>query len=139
MYLYAPGGALYQSWSGSFVAGRDGTASQSALLLVVGCFLDAIPAIIIVGTTLQPLAASVNMHPVSFAIIGIVALAFGLVTPPYGLCLMISCAIAKVRLRYALKDTMIMLVPMLLVLAAIIIWPEIPLILPRLISPEFLR
>ena len=44
-----------------------------------------------------------------------------------------------VRLRYALKDTMIMLVPMLLVLAAIIVWPEIPLILPRLISPEFLR
>ena len=35
------------------------------VFLVVGCFLDAIPAIIIVGTTLQPLAASVGMHPVS--------------------------------------------------------------------------
>jgi tripartite ATP-independent transporter DctM subunit len=109
------------------------------VFLVVGCFLDAIPAIIIVGTTLEPLARSVDMHPVQFAIIGIVALAFGLVTPPYGLCLMISCAVAGVRLRYALKDTMIMLVPMLVVLAAIIIWPQIPLILPRLISPEFLR
>ena len=43
------------------------------------------------------------------------------------------------RLRYALKDTMIMLLPMLVVLAAIIVWPQIPLILPRLISPEFLR
>ena len=94
------------------------------VFLVVGCFLDAIPAIIIVGTMLQPLAASVGMHPVSFAIISIVALAFGLVTPPYGMCLMVSCAIAKVRLRYALKDTMIMLVPMLLVLAAMIIWPR---------------
>jgi tripartite ATP-independent transporter DctM subunit len=109
------------------------------VFLVVGCFLDAIPAIIIVGTTLEPLARSVNMHPVQFAIVGIVSLAFGLVTPPYGLCLMISCAVARVRLRYALKDTMIMLVPMLLVLAAIIAWPEIPLLLPRLISPEFLR
>ena len=109
------------------------------VFLVVGCFLDAIPAIIIVGTTLEPLARSVGMHPVQFAIIGIVSLAFGLVTPPYGLCLMISCAVARVRLRYALKDTMIMLVPMLLVLAAIIAWPEIPLLLPRLISPEFLR
>jgi tripartite ATP-independent transporter DctM subunit len=109
------------------------------VFLVVGCFLDAIPAIIIVGTTLQPLAESVHMHPVSFAIIGIVSLAFGLVTPPYGLCLMISCAIAKVRLRYALKDTLIMLVPMLLVLAMLIIWPDIALILPKLISPEFLK
>src|SRR5437763_12880567 len=111
----------------------------AVVFLIVGCFLDAIPAIIIVGTTLQPLAASVNMHPVSFAIIGIVALAFGLVTPPYGLCLMISCAIAKVRLRYALKDTMIMLVPMLLVLAMLIVWPDIALILPKLLRPEFLK
>ncbi len=107
--------------------------------LVVGCFLDAIPAIIIVGTTLQPLAASVGLHPVSFAIIGIVSLAFGLVTPPYGMCLMISCAVAKVPLKYALKDTMIMLVPMLLVLCAIIIWPEIPLLLPRWVSPDLLK
>src|SRR5258705_6736137 len=46
--------------------------------LVVGCFLDAIPAIIIVGTVLEPLAKSVDMHPVHFAIVSIVALAFGL-------------------------------------------------------------
>jgi tripartite ATP-independent transporter DctM subunit len=109
------------------------------VFLVVGCFLDAIPAIIIVGTTLQPLAASVDMHPVSFAIIGIVSLAFGLVTPPYGLCLMISCAVAKVPLKFALKDTMIMLVPMLLVLVAIILWPGIALIVPNLVSPELLK
>ena len=115
---------------GFFIAG---------VFLVVGCFLDAIPAIIIVGTTLEPLARSVDMHPVQFAIIGIVSLAFGLVTPPYGLCLMIACAVAKVRLRYALKDTMIMLVPMLIVLAGLIVWPELILILPRLISPEFLK
>src|SRR2546426_1566975 len=109
------------------------------VFLVVGCFLDAIPAIIIVGTILQPLANSVHMHPIHFAIIGIVSLAFGLVTPPYGLCLMISCAVAKVPLKFALKDTMIMLVQMLLMLAAIIIWPEIPLILPKLIAPELLK
>src|SRR5436190_12212146 len=109
------------------------------VFLVVGCFLDAIPAIVIVGTVLQPLAASVDLHPVQFAIISIVALAFGLVTPPYGLCLMIACSIAGVRLRYALKDTMIMLVPMLLVLAALIIWPSVSLFLPRLIVPEMLK
>jgi tripartite ATP-independent transporter DctM subunit len=107
--------------------------------LVVGCFLDAIPAIIIVGTILEPLARAVNMDPVHFAMIGIVSLAFGLVTPPYGLCLMISCAIAKVRLAYVLKDVMIMLLPMLGVLALTIVWPEIILFLPRLVSPEFLK
>ena len=109
------------------------------VFLVVGCFLDAIPAIIIVGTVLQPLAQSVDMNPVHFAIVSIVALAFGLVTPPYGLCLMISCAVAGVRLRYALKDTMIMLVPMILVLAAMIVWPDIALFLPRLIAPDLMK
>ena len=107
--------------------------------LVVGCFLDAIPAIIIVGTILEPLAKAVHMDPVHFAMIGIISLAFGLVTPPYGLCLMISCAIAKVRLMYVMKDVMIMLMPMLGVLALTIFFPEIILFLPRLISPEFLK
>ena len=74
-----------------------------------------------------------------FAIISIVSLAFGLVTPPYGLCLMIACAVAGVRLRYALKDTAIMLVPMLIVLAALIVWPDVSLFLPRLIVPEMLK
>ena len=109
------------------------------VFLVVGCFLDAIPAIIIVGTILDPLAKSVGMDPVHFAIVGIVSLAFGLVTPPYGLCLMISCSIAGIRIVDALKDTMIMLVPMLGVLALIIVWPDVALFLPKLISPEFLR
>ncbi len=111
----------------------------AASFLVVGCFLDAIPAIIIVGTILDPLAKSVGMDPVHFAIVGIVSLAFGLVTPPYGLCLLIACSIAKIRLIDALKDVLIMLIPMLIVLALIIVFPQIPLFLPGLISPEFLR
>src|SRR5260221_6282378 len=56
----------------------------SFVFLVVGCFLDAIPAIIIVGTILQPLAASVNMQPIHFAVIGIASVAFGLLPPRAG-------------------------------------------------------
>ncbi len=109
------------------------------VFLVVGCFLDAIPAIIIVGSILQPLAQGVGMDPVHFAMVGIVSLAFGLVTPPYGLCLMIACSVAGMRIADALKDTMIMLMPMLAVLALVILFPQIVLFLPGLISPEFLR
>ena len=116
--------------TGFFIAG---------VFLVVGCFLDAIPAIIIVGTILEPLAKAVHMDPIHFAMIGIVSLAFGLVTPPYGLCLMISCSVAGMRMYDALKDTMIMLLPMLGVLVLVIVWPDVSLFLPRLISPEFLK
>jgi tripartite ATP-independent transporter DctM subunit len=112
--------------TGFFIAG---------VFLVVGCFLDAIPAIVIVGTVLEPLARSVGMDPIHFAMVGIVSLAFGLVTPPYGLCLMISCAVAKIRMVDALKDVVIMLIPMFVVLALIIIFPQIPLFLPKLFPP----
>jgi tripartite ATP-independent transporter DctM subunit len=116
--------------TGFFIAG---------VFLVVGCFLDAIPAIIIVGAILQPLAMEVGIHPVHFAMIGIVSLAFGLVTPPYGLCLMIACHVAGVKIGAVIKDTLIMLLPMLAVLGLVIMWPDVSLILPRLISPEFLQ
>jgi tripartite ATP-independent transporter DctM subunit len=109
------------------------------VFLVVGCFLDAIPAIIIVGTILEPLARAVHMDPVHFAMIGIVSLAFGLVTPPYGLCLLIACRIANIRVIDTLKDVGIMLLPMLAVLALLIMIPQIVLFLPSLISPELLR
>jgi len=111
----------------------------ASVFLVVGCFLDAIPAIIIVGSILQPLAIGVGIDPVHFAMIGIISLAFGLVTPPYGLCLMIACSVAGIRIGDALKDTCIMLLPMLGVLALVILFPSIVLFLPGLISPEFLR
>ena len=107
----------------------------AAVFLVVGCFLDAIPAIVIVGTVLEPLAKSVGMDPIHFAMVGIVSLAFGLVTPPYGLCLMISAHIAGIRILDALKDVLIMLVPMFLVLALVIMWPDLVLFLPRLFPP----
>jgi tripartite ATP-independent transporter DctM subunit len=111
----------------------------AAVFLVVGCFLDAIPAIIIVGAILEPLAKSAGIHPVHFAMIGIVSLAFGLVTPPYGLCLMISCAIGQIRLLDCIKDVTLMLLPMLGVLALVIMWPEVALVLPRWLEPEFLK
>jgi tripartite ATP-independent transporter DctM subunit len=116
--------------TGFFIAG---------VFLVVGCFLDAIPAIIIVGSILQPLAEHAGLHPVHFAMISIVSLAFGLVTPPYGLCLLIACAVAEMRVVDALKDVCIMLIPMLAVLAGLIVWPELALFLPRLLEPDFLR
>ena len=106
--------------------------------LFVGMFIDAMPAIIVLGTVLLPLADKVGMHPIHFAIIGIISLAFGLVTPPYGLCLLISCSLGDVRVADALKDVAIILVPMLILLIVVILFPEFVLFLPRWITPSFL-
>lgn len=105
--------------------------------LVIGCFIDAIPAIIILGTILEPLAHSVGMHPIHFAIIGVISIAFGLVTPPYGLCLMIACALGRITIREAMRDVLILLVPMLLILVFVILFPTAILALPRWLMPQF--
>jgi tripartite ATP-independent transporter DctM subunit len=108
----------------------------AGVFLAVGCFLDAIPAIIIVGTVLEPMVAHAGIEPVHFGIIGIVALAFGLITPPYGLCLLISCAAVNVKVVTVLKDIAIMLAPMLLVLLGIVLLPDVFLFLPRLVTEQ---
>ena len=78
------------------------------------------------------------MHSVHFAIIGVISLAFGLVTPPYGLCLMIACAIGKIRILDALKDVAIVLAPMVAVLLFVIFFPDVILALPRWVMPQFM-
>ena len=88
--------------------GQFGTSLTIAgFFLLFGLFIDAIPAIIILGTVLYPVAQAVDIHPVAFAIIGIVSLSFGLVTPPYGLCLLISASIAKVNVVSVLRLSLI--------------------------------
>jgi tripartite ATP-independent transporter DctM subunit len=107
--------------------------------LIIGCFIDAIPAIIIVGTILAPLAQSVGMHPIHFAIIGVISIAYGLVTPPYGLCLMIACTVGGIKIKAAVRDTAILFVPMLLVLLFVILMPDAMLWLPRTLMPTLVK
>ncbi len=116
--------------------GPFGTALIIAgLFLFFGLFIDAIPTIIILGTVLLPVATAAEIHPIVFAIIGIVSLAFGLVTPPYGLCLLISASIGGMNVVQVMRDVAIILLPMLVILILIILMPNIALWLPKLMMP----
>lgn len=110
----------------------------AAAFLCIGMFLDAIPAIIILGTVLWPVAEAAGIHAIHFAIIGVVSLAFGLVTPPYGLCLLIACSLGEISVAQALRDVAIILLPMLIVLFLIVMLPEMVLFLPKLLMPKFI-
>ncbi|MSU49711.1 MAG: TRAP transporter large permease [Opitutus sp.] len=130
-----------QALVGAMAGWATGPISAGLLIalafLIIGCFIDAIPAIIIMGTILLPLAQNAGMHPIHFALIGVISLAFGLVTPPYGLCLLIAASIGQIKVVATLKDVCIILAAMLLVLLLVIVFPELVLFLPRLIAPKF--
>ena len=109
-----------------------------AVFLIVGMFIDAIPAIIIMGSILYPIAQVAGIHPIHFSLIGVVTLAFGLVTPPYGMCLLIASRIGEQSVPKVLKDVGIILIPMLGILVLLCLVPDVVLFLPRLIAPQFM-
>ena len=121
------------------------TSSPSVMLslivvifLIVGTFMDAIPAIVILAPLLRPLADYAGIHPLHFAIASLIALSFGLITPPYGLCLLISSEIAGINAMKAIKEVGAFLIVMLIVLAFIVFFPQISMGVPRLLLPELM-
>jgi tripartite ATP-independent transporter DctM subunit len=109
------------------------------VFLIVGMFIDAVPAIIIFAPLLRPLAESVGIHPLHFAVVGCVALAYGLITPPYGLCLLITSEIAGINCMTPLKEVAVFLATMLFVLLLMIFIPDITLGIPKLFMPDLFK
>ncbi|MTH79074.1 TRAP transporter large permease [Paracoccus aestuariivivens] len=101
------------------------------LLLVVGCFMDMGPAILIFTPILLPIAQKVGYDPVHFGIIMIFNLAIGTITPPVGTGLFVGAGVARVRVETAVKA----LGPFYLLLFAILMlvtyWPGLTMWLPR--------
>lgn len=75
----------------------------NAILLVVGCFLDTVPAIIVMAPMLLPTIQHFGIDPVQFGVIMAVNLAFGLCSPPYGCNLFVGAAVAKIKMESMFK------------------------------------
>ncbi|WP_298840483.1 TRAP transporter large permease [uncultured Salinicola sp.] len=106
------------------------------VMLLVGTFMDSLPAMAILAPIFQPLAAQAGVDPLQFGVISVMALGLGLITPPYGLCLMISAKIGGIPLLAALGTTMIYLLVMLLVIGLLIAFPGLILYLPQTFGPD---
>jgi tripartite ATP-independent transporter DctM subunit len=106
--------------------------------LVVGTFMDGAPAIVILAPLLRPLADYAGIHPLHFSIASVIALSFGLITPPYGLCLLIASEVAGINSMDAVKEVGIFLLAMLVVLVLIILFPGISLFIPQMIVPNLM-
>lgn len=74
----------------------------NVFLLIVGCFLDTVPAIII-APMLLPTIQAFNINPIHFGVVMSVNLAVGLCTPPYGCNLFVGAAVAKIKMESMLK------------------------------------
>ena len=100
------------------------------LLLVVGCFMETLSAILILAPILLPLAKAVGVDTVHFGIIMVVNLAIGFITPPVGVNLYVACGIAKIPIEAISKAIIKPLLVMIFDLMLITYIPEITLLLP---------
>lgn len=138
MISYVHGQDVVAGW----MRGLSGTNSLAILVMVsllftiVGDFMDAIPVIIIFMPIIVALTQLGNILPLHMAIVVVVTLAHGLVTPFYGTSLLISSSLAGVTFWHGVYKSLPLYVVFAIVIAVIIILPDVSLWLPRLVIPE---
>jgi tripartite ATP-independent transporter DctM subunit len=103
------------------------------LYLVAGCFINPSANIIIFVPMLMPLVQSVGLNPIHFGVVSTLALMVGLITPPLGLCMFIVCGIAKITVLQFTKESVPILVVLLLMLATMMYVPQVVTWLPQVL------
>ncbi len=101
------------------------------LLLIAGCFMDAVANMIILGPLLMPICTQLlEMQPFQYGIFLMYALLIGLLTPPVGLALFVVAPIAKVSAERISLAVLPLIAAMLVVLTLIAFFPSLTLWLP---------
>ncbi len=104
----------------------------NVLLLVFGLFMDPLPGVMILVPILSPIAHSLGIDPIHFAIVVIVNLTIGLLTPPVGALLFVVSSAVKIRVSDIIREMPPFLVAHFLVLLAITFIPALSTWLPRM-------
>lgn len=100
----------------------------NVFLLFLGCFLDTVPAIIVMAPILLPVIKAFNIDPIHFGVIMAVNLAIGLCTPPYGCNLFVGAAVGKIKMETMFPYILPLLCVAVVALAIITYWPGLSLV-----------
>ena len=106
------------------------------LFVIVGDFVDAVPAIIIFMPIVTALAALGDINSVHMGVTIITTLVFGLITPPYGLSLLMASKFCDVRFTTAMYASLPLYLVFFGTIAFCIFFPDVVLWLPKQVLPE---
>ena len=101
------------------------------LLLVVGCFMDTTPAMMVLSPILLPIAMQFGVDPIHFGLIMVVNLAIGFITPPLGINLFVAARVGGSSLEIVCSGIIKFILVMILDLLLITFIPGISMILPN--------
>jgi C4-dicarboxylate transporter DctM subunit len=106
----------------------------NVLLLAVGAFVDAGPALLIIVPMLKPVGAELGIDPVHFGVIIVSNLVLGLVTPPVGTTLFVASGVGRVRIAEMIPHVLRFLPALIIVQLLITYVPQITTFLPGLLA-----
>ena len=126
----------------SYITGWAGTSGPMIMLslvllfIVVGDFIDAVPAIIIFMPIILKLTELGNINPLHMGVVIITTLVFGLITPPYGLSLLVASKYVGVGFGKAMVRSLPLYIVFLGTIAFVVLFPDVVLWLPKTLFPE---
>jgi C4-dicarboxylate transporter DctM subunit len=105
----------------------------NALLLLLGILIEPLPLLVILGPMLVPVIESYGIDPVHFGVVFVLNVLIGVVTPPIGTNMFITCAIAKCPVGEFTRESWPFILALILLLLLITYVPSLTLFLPRLL------
>jgi C4-dicarboxylate transporter DctM subunit len=102
---------------------------MNAVLLIVGMFMDAGPAVAIMSPMLLPIITKFNINPVHFGVVMVINLAIGFISPPFGLNLFVASPFAETTVGELGKKAIAFVLVYLIALMLITFIPQISLLL----------
>jgi tripartite ATP-independent transporter DctM subunit len=106
----------------------------NVILLAVGTFMDATPAVLIFTPIFLPVVIKLGVDPLHFGILMILNLCIGICTPPVGAVLFVGCAVADTKITQIIKWLLPFFVAMIVSLMLVTYIPQITLFLPRVLG-----
>ena len=138
LLAYLRGAIVIADWI-TGIAGHDPHLIMLLMVLlftIVGDFIEPVPTIIIFMPLVNALTQAGNINPVHMGVVLIATLAFGLITPPYGLVLLMASKFVGVRFSHALRAALPIYVVFLATIGFAIYFPEVVLWLPKHVIPS---
>ena len=99
--------------------------------LLCGLVIDTLPALIILAPVLGPVALQFGIDPLQFAMMLVLNLTIGMITPPVGPVLFVISTVGRVRLEAIARAVLPLLAAELVVLLLVILFPALSTALPR--------
>ena len=108
----------------------------NVMFLLLGCVLDASTIILVIIPLFLPTAAALGVDPIHFGVMAVVNCMIGLITPPYGMLLFVINGVTGIAIKDMVKEGVPFLIALLIALAALTLFPELILFLPRMFGYE---